>query len=347
VTARELAQLLQGNQVQQAVHVAAKLGIPDLLEDGPRHSDELAAAAGAHPDALFRLLRALTGFGIFARDEQGRFTLTPLSAALRSGAPHSVLPFALWSGGVSYRAFGGLEESVRTGEPAFEHLYGTEFFDYLSAHPESGAVFDEMMSRHTAPVAPVVARHELPGVRTVVDLGGGRGELLMAMLAGHPGRRGVLVDRPDVLDRARPVLAAAGVDERCDLVPGDIRRSVPPGDAYLLKSVLHGLDDDDAARVLDNCRRAGGPSAVLLLIEFVIPPGDEPYPGKLMDLLMLVGCHGRERTAEEFAALLDRTGFGLVRIVPGKNGYSIIEARPAPVAASTGDTSTKDTTAAR
>jgi hypothetical protein len=317
--ARVLAQMLVGNQLQQAIYVAAKLGIADLLRDGPRPSAELAEAAGAHPAALYRLLRALAGFGIFAEDEEGRFALTPLAEPLQSG-PRSVRSFALWSGGVSYQAYGGLEHSVRTGEPAFEHLFGQEFFEYLATHPESGAVFDEMMSRHTAPVAPAVAAYDFTGVETVVDVGGGRGELLAAILGEHPAMSGVLVDRPGVVEHAR-------VGDRCTTVAGDIFGPLPHGDAFILKSVVHGLSDEAAVRLLANCRRALNPNGIVLLVELVVPPGNEPSPAKQMDLLMLVGCHGRERTADELGALLAEAGLRLVDVTPTKHAYSIVEAR--------------------
>jgi SAM-dependent methyltransferase len=327
--AQEVARLLLGNQIQQAIYVAAKLGIADQLQEGPRDSVELAKAVGADPDALRRLLRVLAGYGIVAADDDWRFSLTPLGELLRSGTPRSVRAFALWSGGVSYQAFGALEHTVRTGDPAFEHLFGQEFFTYLAEHPESGEVFDEMMSRHTAPVAGAVAGYDFSGVDVVVDVGGGRGELLAAVLGAHPAIRGVLVDQPRVLDEARRVLARAGVADRCALVSGDIRRSLPVGDAYVLKSVLHGLPDDDAVGVLGNCRRAMRPDGILLVVEFVLPQDNGPSAGLLMDLLMLVGCHGRERTAAEFAALFAAAGLRLVDITQIKHGYSVIEGRVA------------------
>lgn len=322
-----LARMLQGNQLQQAIYVAAKLGIADLLSNGPKDSADLAAATDANPEALYRLLRALAGFGVFTEDADRRFALNPMGALLQSG-PQFLRSFALWSGGVSYQAFGGLEQSVRTGDPAFETLYGMDFFAYLDHHPESGDVFDEMMSRHTAPVARAVAGYDFAGVGTVVDVGGGRGELVATVLRQHPAMRGVLVDHPRVLERARRVLEAAEVADRCTTVPGDILQSVPSGDGYMLKSVLHGLNDDDAVRVLANCRRAMRPDSVVLLVEFVIPLDDTPFPGKLMDLLMLVGCHGRERTADEFCALLAAAGWRMTNIVPTKHAYSIIEGKP-------------------
>ncbi|HEX6911829.1 MAG TPA: methyltransferase, partial [Longimicrobium sp.] len=325
-----LARLLVGNQVQQAVYVAAKLRIADLLGDEPRPVDDLARDAGADPDALRRLLRALAAFGVFAEDGEGRFGMTPAAALLRRGARGGMRAFALWSGGVSYPVFGALEHSVRTGEPAFEHLFGAPFFDYLAAHPEDGAVFDEMMAGNTAGIVPLLAGRDFGDVETVVDVGGGRGELTAAVLRAHPHLRGILVEHPRLLAAAREVMRAAGVAERCDVVAGDVMDAVPSGGGvYVLKSVLHGLHDADAARALSACRRAMGDRGTLLIVEFVLPPGNEPFPGKLMDLLMLVGGPGRERTEAEFRALLQGTGLRLAGVEPSPYGYSVLEARAA------------------
>jgi hypothetical protein len=329
---RALVQMLMATRVQQAISVAASLRIADLLADGPRPADELAAEAGAHPDALARLLRALAAHGVFAETAPGRFGLTPMAALLRQGAPGSLHPVAVWCGSVAYRVFGALEHSVRTGEPAFDHLFGMEFFAYLESHPETGALFDAFMARQTAAVAATLPRaYDFSDVGTLVDVGGGRGELLAAVLGAHPGVRGVLYDRPAVIERARAALEAAGLADRVTPVGGDLAEWVPPGgDAYLLKSIVHSAPDDEAAGWLGNCRRAMGGRAKLLLVEFVLPEGNEPHPGKLMDVLMLAGTHGgRERTAAEFATLLERAGFRLARIVPTESMYSVVEAVPA------------------
>jgi hypothetical protein len=318
--------MLVGNQVQQAIHVAAKLGIADLLKDGSKHSQELARATGAHQGSLYRLLRALASFGVFAEDEQGRFELTPLASLLQTGTPGSMRAFALWSGGVSYQVFGALEYSVLSGKPAFEHIFGMEFYEYLARNPEAGTLFDELMSWNTAPVAPLVAAYDFSGVNTVVDVGGGRGELIASILSAHPPMRGVLVDQQRVIQSAKHVLEAAGVADRCATICGDISKSVPSGgDAYILKSVVHGMDDDEAARLLTNCRQAMNHGAKLLLVDFVMPPGNDPFPGKLMDLLMLVGCYGRERTEEEYRSLFATAGFRLMNIMTTKYAYSVIE----------------------
>jgi hypothetical protein len=325
-----MMRLLVGNQVQQAIHVATTLGIADLLAEGGRRVPALADATGADPTSLRRLLRALASFGVFAEEPDGTFTLTPSAALLRRDAPGSLYAFALWSGGDRYAAFGALEYSVRTGRPAFEQVTGLEFWDYLERNAEAGAIFDAMMSSNTAPLGPIVAACDFGGADTIVDVGGGRGELLAAVLRAHPAMRGILADKSRAIAGARQVLAEAGVADRCGTICADIMRVVPAGArAYLMKSVVHGLDDAAAARLLGNCRRAIHESGKLLLIEFVLPPGNEPFPGKLMDLLMLIGCRGRERTAEEFHLLLRRANFTIGAIAPTRYGYSIIEATPA------------------
>lgn len=321
---KALAQIMVGNQIQQAVYVAAKLGIADALKDGPKRSEEVARAVGAHPGSLYRLLRLLASFGIFAEDEDGQFNLTPVASLLKKGTPSCA--FALWSGGLSYRVFGELEHSVRTGEPAFEHLFGMEFFDYLNRNPELGDLFDHAMSWHSSPITPVIAAQDFSGIDTIVDVAGGRGELLAAVLTAHPALHGILIDHPRVIDSARLRLEAAGVADRCTIASGDILQSVPPGgDAYILKSVIHGLDDDDAARLLTNCRTAMNSHGKIRLVEFVLPAGNEPFPGKLMDLLMLIGGKGRERTLQEFSTLFTKAGLRLANIETTNFLYSIIE----------------------
>jgi SAM-dependent methyltransferase len=325
-----LMRLLVGNQVQQAIHVAARLRIADALAGGPKTIDELAAATGAHAAALRRLLRVLASFGVFVEDDAGRIALTPAATLLRRDEPGSLHAFALWSGGDRYAAFGELEYSVRTGQPAFEHVTGADFWEYLAGNPEAAAIFDAMMAANTAPLAPALAAYDFGAAETIVDVGGGRGELLASILRAHPGLRGVLAEHGRVMAEARRLFDAAGISDRCGIVSADIMTEVPwYGDVYLLKSVLHGLDDEAAVRLLGNCRRAIREGGKLLVIELVLPPGNEPFPGKLMDLLMLIGCRGRERSAEEFRDLLCRARFRVAQITATKFAYSIIESVPA------------------
>jgi hypothetical protein len=327
-----LVELLMAGRIQQAIYAAAALGIADALADGPMEVEEIARRTGAHAGALRRLLRALAGHGIFAEDDRARFVLTPMASLLRTGTPMSFKPVAIWCGTVAHQVFGGIEHTIRTGTPAFDHIFGMEFFDYLDEHRDIGVLFDAFMARQTATIAAVLpTAYAFDRVGTLVDVGGGRGQLLAAVLKAFPSMRGLLFDRPRLIDGAREYLERAGVLDRCTTVAGDIAANVPSGgDAYLLKSIVHGVDDETAVGWLQNCRRAMSDGARLLLVEMVLPPGNAPHPGKMMDLLMLVGSHGgRERTEAEFKSLLARAGFTLNRIVRTPSPYSVVEALPA------------------
>jgi O-methyltransferase domain/Dimerisation domain len=252
-----LRQMITGCLVTQLVYVVAKIGVADRLATGPSTAGDLAAATGVHPQALYRVLRALASLGVFAEDDRGRFSLTEAAAALRSDAPDSLQAFAMLWGEVLWPSCGALLHSVRTGQPAFEHLHGMGVFEYLPQHPQAAEIFDRAMTNLTRRSAkPVVAAYDFSSVNTVVDVGGGQGTLLAAVLRANPRLKGVLYDRPDVLATARRTLAGEGVLERCELVRGDFFSSVPRGgDAYLLKDVLHDWDDRRAVAILTTCAR--------------------------------------------------------------------------------------------
>ncbi len=330
-TADTLRSMVTGLRVAQMVYVAAKLGIADLLEDGPRHYDELAAATGTHAPSLYRLLRGLGSLGVFTEVAEGQFALAPLGEHLRTRAPGSLRDLAVfWSEDWHWRLWGELLQSVQTGEPATRRLWGMELFDYLAQNPAASAGFDRAMTgSYSARNEALVASFDFGSIGTLVDVGGGHGSLLAAILAANPGMRGILFDRPEVVAGATDVLRAAGVEERCERVGGSVFDSVPDGgDAYLLAALIHAWDDAEAAVVLRNCRRVMQPGSRLLLVEHVIPPGDVPHRGKLTDVeMLLVG--GRERTEAEFRALLTSAGFSLTRIVPTGAPHSVIEGAPA------------------
>lgn len=329
---RTLVEMLMAGRIQQAIYAAAALGVADVLADGPMEVEEIARRTGSHADALGRLLRALAGYGIFAEDDRARFALTPMASLLRTGTQMSLKPVAMWCGTVAYRVFGEIEHTVRTGTPAFDQVFGMEFFDYLDAHRDVGALFDAFMARQTAAIASVLpTAYPFDRIETLVDVGGGRGQVLAAVLKAFPAMRGLLFDRPRLVEGAREYLGQAGVLDRCTTIAGDIAVEVPAGgDAYLLKSILHGVNDETAIRWLRNCRRAMADGKRLLLLEMILPTGNSPHPSKLMDLLMLVGSHGgRERSAADFDSLLTRAGFTLGRIVPTPSPYSIVEASAA------------------
>lgn len=324
-----LLRMMTGYWLAQAVSVAARMGIADLLGDGPRPVGDLAAATGAHAPSLRRLLRALASVGVFAETEDGAFGLTPAAAFLRSDDPDSMRSLAIMYGGEQYRAWADLFESVHTGEPVFERVFGAAYFPYLAAHPEADRTFNEAMTGWSAQVdRAVLAAYDFSPFGTVVDVGGGHGRMLAAILAANPEARGVLFDRPHVVASAGPLLEAAGVAARCELVGGDFFHEAPPGDAYVLAQILHDWDDERSAEILANCRRAIAPNGRLLLVELVIAPGNASDIGKLLDLHMMTLLGGRERTAEEYGALLAAAGFEVTGVIPTRGGASIVEAAP-------------------
>ena len=325
-----LLRMLTGYWVSKALNVAAELGIADLLRDGPRTSDELADRCGVHPQALYRLLRALASVGVFTEGEKGRFGLTPAADLLRSDVPGSMRALARMYGSEQYRAWGDLLESIRTGEPAFDRLFGTGYFEYLAHDPEANAVFNDAMTGWTAQLAEsVVTAYDFDGSGVLVDVGGGHGMLLATVLRAHPAMRGILFDLPHVAATAKPLLEEAGVAARCEAVGGDFFDSVPAGGTYyLLAQILHDWDDERCRVILDNCRRAMLADGRLLIVEQVLPPANDPSLGKWLDLHMLVLLTGRERSHAEYAALLDSAGFELANVVPTSSGASIVEGVP-------------------
>ncbi|TCZ54567.1 methyltransferase [Roseicella aquatilis] len=335
--AAEVLRLGTAYQASRALHVAARLGLADLLGDGPRSAEELAAAAGVHAPSLRRLLRALAAFAVFAEQADGRFGLGPLGRCLRADAPGSVRDLvAMWGDADHWQTWGALEHSVRTGESASQHLFGVEnVFVRYAVDGRLGAVFNAGMTALSATVAAaVVATHDFRGARRIVDVAGGQGRLLAEVLRAHPEARGVLLDLPAVVAGAPSLLAAAGVADRCEVAGGDMFAAVPAGgDLYLLKSIVHDWDDERAVAILSNCRRAMGSGARLLLVERVLPERIEPVPQAqplvLSDLNMLVRLSGRERTAEEFGTLLGAAGLRLLHVVPTGTPFSLIEASPA------------------
>jgi SAM-dependent methyltransferase len=315
----------------QVIYVAAKLSIPDLLADRPRTSEALAAATDTHAPALYRLLRAVASVGILEEDEARRFSLTPLGTLLRSDVPGSMRAWAVLLGEPWFRsAWDNLLHSIRTGAAAFEGVHGTEFWAYVGRDPDANALFNTAITS-TAPIKAnaTVEAYDFSEFRVVVDVGGGHGTLLAVILAGHPKIRGVLFDLPHVVEGAGATLRAVGVAGRCEIVGGSFFEAVPAGgDAYVLQTVIHDWDDEPSVRILQNCRRSMGEGAKLLVVEQVVPIGNDYHSSKFDDLNMLVLFQGRERTAEEFRGLLATAGFTLSRILPTSSQWSVVEAVP-------------------
>jgi hypothetical protein len=324
--------MVTGCWISQALYVAAKLGIADLLQEGPQSCTRLAETTQTHAETLYRVLRALASVGVFVEDEEGRFSLTPLAEPLRTEAPGSLRAFAIMLGEPEHwRAWEGVLHSVRTGQPAFDHVFGIPLFQYFPAHPEAARVFDDAMtSRSAQENTAIIAAYDFTAAHTVVDVGGGQGSLLAAILDVHPNSCGVLFDLPHVLAPVRTRIERAGQAARWVFVAGDFFAAVPTGgDLYLLKKVIHDWDDERAQQILMNCHTAMSGTGRLLLIEPVIPPGNAPSFNKLLDLLMLVwNAGGRERTEHEHQGLLASAGFRLSRVISTRAGVSIIEAVP-------------------
>jgi len=318
--------MIGGGWICQAIYVAAELGIADLLAEAPQTSEQLARRCGAHPGALYRLLRALAGMGIFAEDDQGRFSLTGLAERLRTDALLSQRSLAIMMGAEFYQAWGKLLHSVRTGEQGFKEDFGMSFFQYMTEHPERHRIYDAaMMGIHSLETEPMLDGYDFSEFQTVVDIGGGNGLTLAAVLNRHQNIQGILFDLPGVVDGARPVISALDLCDRCEMVGGDFFSAVPEGaDAYLLRHVIHDWQDNEAVAILGNCRNAMHPQGRILVVESVIPPGNEPSFGKLLDLMMLL-VGGRERTEGEYGQLFSQAGLKLNRVVPTAHEVSIIE----------------------
>ena len=315
--------------MSQAVHVAATLGIADLLADDSRTVDDLASSTSSHPDALYRLLRALASIGILHEEPGRAFSLTELGDGLRSDSPESLAGWALYVGRPYYwNAWAHLLHSVRTGENAFQSVHGKTIWEYRADHPEESAIFDGAMTALTRRVnSALLESYDFERFATVVDVGGGHGVLLAALLARYPAMRGVLFDQPHVVALAHDLLGVAGVTDRCRVIGGSFFESVPEGgDAYLLKAILHDWEDAEAVAILEVCRRAMRADATLLVVERILAPPNEGLAAKFSDLNMLVGPGGRERTVDEFAALFETAGFGLRDETPTRSDLSILTA---------------------
>jgi SAM-dependent methyltransferase len=334
-TAAMLA-LVGGFRAARVLYVAASLGLADLLGDTLQTSEELAKASATHAPSLARVLRALVAIGVLRQDPGGRFGLTPLGATLRNDVPGSLRAWVLFAlGGENHRVWGELMHSVRTGETAFEHVYGTDVWQYRNRHPEHARLFDAAMGAVMGGVeAAFAAAYPFAGVRRIIDVGGGDGTLLITLLQQHPWLEGVLFDQPEVAAHARRRIAEAGLAGRCATVAGDVFESVPQGgDCYLLARVIHDWDDERAVAILRNCCRAMVETGRLLLLERIVPAPPEPSPAlraaALTDLAMLVVTGGRERTEAEYRNLLCVAGVAQITIIPTGSGLSVLEARAA------------------
>ena len=323
---QQLLKLMTGGWVTQAIYVAADLGIADLLLEGPRTAEHLARQTNSQADALYRVLRALASIGIFAEDADRRFSLTPPAGCLLSDMPDSLRPFAIMLGAEFYQSWGNLLYSAQTGEQGFQKRFGVPFFQYMTEHPDRHAIYDAAMMVHgIAETQPMLDAYDFSVFRTVVDVGGGHGRMLAAILERYPVPEGILFDLPAVADRSRSIISDLGLSARCRVVGGDFLTSVPASDAYVLRHIIHDWNDDDAVTILRNCRKAMNPDGRILLVETVIPPINEPCFGKWLDLMML-SVGGRERTEEQYRQVFQQADLRLNRSIPTEHEISIIEA---------------------
>jgi hypothetical protein len=321
---------MSGYWFTQAIHVAARLKLADLLRDDAKTAEELALPTGTQARPLYRLLRALASAGIFAEDDAHRFRLTPLAECLRSDVPGSLWAMAMLRGGLQYQAWGQLLHSVQTGQSAFEKIHGMPVFDYFAKHPDQGKLFDEAMTGvHGRETAAMLDAYDFSGIGLLADIGGGNGSVITAILKQYPAMQGILFDLPGVAERAHANIAAAGLAERCRVEAGSFFVAVPSGaDACLMRHIIHDWDDDQSTAILKNCRQALGKRGKLLVVEGVVPPGNEPSVSKFFDLAMMVLPGGMERTAEEYRRRYEAAGFRLSRIVPTRTWVSVIEGEP-------------------
>jgi hypothetical protein len=325
----QMMQMITGFWTSCCIYNAAKLDIADRLANGPQTVDQLAEQTHTHAPSLYRVLRALAGTGIFTRQPDGAFANTTLSETLRADVPGSMKAMAIAQLGDHYNAWGNLLYSIKTGEISFDKIEGMPVWQFYETHPEEGLNFMKAMTGLTgAAIMNVLPAYDFSAFDTIVDVGGGNGALLMAVLGAAPNARGIVFDEEYVTIETEKTLAAAGFADRCSVAAGSFFDSVPAdADAYLMKLVLHDWNDEQSVTILRNCRKAMKPASKVLIIESVIPEGNAPHPGKFMDINMMAMTGGRERTADEFTAILGAAGLAVTNIIPTHSPlFSIIEA---------------------
>jgi hypothetical protein len=324
--ASELMRLINGYQVSQIVHVAASLGIADLLKDGSRSSDEVAAAVGAHPQAMYRLLHALASVGVLEELASARFSLTAIGTCLRTDSPQSRAAWANYVGrSYVWQSWGALRHSVMTGEPAFQHLHGAGVWEWRRHHPEETMIFDSAMTDLARSSATAIAEaFDFSRFKRIVEIGGGHGTLMAAILSRHASARGVLFDLPHVVAGAAPVLQESGVADRCEVVGGDMFVALPPdGDAYLFKSVLMDEEDEKVCSLLRSCRSTLMRDGEIIVVERLMGESNQRNLN-LTDMTMLVMTGGRERTVAEYAHLFSEAGLRLEQTVETRSPFTIL-----------------------
>ena len=324
-----ITQIMLGPLAAQVLYVPAKLGIADLLVDGPKSVEELATATDTHAPSLYRILRAAASLGVFTEQENQTFALNANAEPLLSDRPNSMRDMTIFMGEEwHWQTWGKTLFSVRTGKAAWAEMHGDDVFGYLKTNPDALAIFNRAMTSLSAlSIKPVIEGYDFSAINTLIDIAGGHGRLLTAILETNPSVRGVLFDLPQVLEGARENVATSRAADRVEFASGDFFVSVPAGgDAYIMKHIIHDWDDERALKILRNIKMAMNPGGRVLLVESVIADGNTQDFSKLMDIEMLVSPGGKERTAKEYEDLFGRAGLRLTRILPTKSLYSIIEA---------------------
>jgi hypothetical protein len=329
---RAVLELMTASWVSQALYVVAKLGIADMLADGPLKVTELASVSGcANSDGLYRVLRLLASHGIVHEHDDQSFSLTSLSAQLRSDTPNSMRDLVIFYGSEAYQAWGGLLDGVLTGESPFRSVFGDDLFGYLRAHAERSSVFNSAMAASAPFFEDLAAKYDFPREALVVDVGGGSGAMLAAILAAHPDLRGSVLDKAEVLDEAKQRMSALGLADRCALEPGDFFELVPEGgNVYLLSRILHDWGDDQCVAILRNCRSAMTADSHLLIIERLLPgPNTRSLACEFDVQMMVVSPGGRERDVTAYTGLLNNAGLALRSVIPLVFDVSVLDCQPA------------------
>lgn len=314
-----------GKWISKPIYVVAELGIADMLADDSKTIQELAQLSNTHAPSLYRMMRALASVGIFFETEEKRFELTPMAELLREGAMKSIA--LMFNSDWSDKAWGFFLESIKTGATSFDKAHGLPVLKWLDRNPSAAKVFNEANAVRAAnSISAIIDVYDYSGINILIDIGGGLGVLLMEILKVYPSLKGVVADVPSVIKNTKELIKSRGLDKRCETVECDFFRNIPSGgDAYILSNILHDWPDNKCRIILDNCYEEMKPGSKLLIIEMIVPTGNQPSMAKLLDLEMLVTTGGRERTKDEFRDLLNNSGFKISQITQTNAGVSVIE----------------------
>ncbi|MDY6857385.1 MAG: methyltransferase [Thermodesulfobacteriota bacterium] len=321
----QLMEFIVGRWISKPIYVAAELGIADMLAEGSKSVEELAQASQSHAPSLYRMMRALASVGIFCEKESRRFELTPMAEYLKTGAMRSIA--LMFNSGWSDKAWGYFLDSVKNGGTAFEKAHGVPLVDWLEENPKAAEVFNEANAIKAAGSHSVIVdAYDFSGIDTLTDVGGGLGALMMVILTANASMKGIVADTFSVIQETKKIIKAQGMENRCQEVECDFFKNIPSGsDAYLMSNILHDWSDEQCRIILTNCKHAMKKESRLLVVEMIVPPGNESSITKLLDLEMLVMTGGRERTEAEFKYLFEGSGFKISRIIPTKDNICIIE----------------------